>query len=768
MATRRTGSRSSSQSEQRHQPDTRNPFQHIPFAERDLRGVEPGGSAPKVFVEVDDSYREALAGTLDAAAHELEAELAAFPHSLGPLVVRLREDGIAKSHRPLKLVDETGLVPAGHERVEEMLVGAHRASIAALRSVILERDIQAIRANLSVIRRIDPWSRARRNPEGTLALRERGSALLRLFRYANDAANAQLFELVKGLVSQLGLKHRFFRQGRHGWFYLCLSGLADISEEKFDVLLGFPGVRRLMPEPLYHQMATAGAPSPTATRTLPLPSTAGLPTVAVFDTGVAPTASDLQPWLVGSETFVLPPETDHQHGTMVASLVAGAHALNASHEDLPEVGSLIYNVCGLESVAGGGRISDLTTRLEDALKRRQDIRVWDLSLGMKVPCHEQTFSEFAQTLDRLSDQYNVLFVVAAGNYVDVPRRTWPSAAGLMDRVSSPGESVRALTVGSVCHLSAPSALNAAGEPAAYSRRGPGPVFTPKPDIVHIGGGVHQPWNAGDSSVAALCAANTTVRGFGTSFATPVAASLAAHAWQAIEGQRGLTASPSLVKAVMIHAAQLSSPAYSPLERRYYGTGLPKDVITGLYDRADSFTLVFEARLVPGMRWRKAPYPIPAGLLREGRLACEVIITAAYSPPVDPDAGAEYVRANVEVSFGTLDGDSIASKVPMKGEDGTDGYEAMQVEHGGKWAPVKIHRKRFAHGIGGNDWALQARMFMRAFEPAIAEGLQVHIVCTLRALDGNPEVHAQGLQALAATNWVRQDLPLRVPVRSGVQ
>ncbi len=769
MATRRTGSRASNQSEQRLQPDTRNPFQHIPFAERDLRGIEQGGSAPKVFVEVDPNYREALAGTLDAAAQELEAELVAFPQSLGPLVVRLREDGIAKSHRPLKLVDEAGLVPAGHERLEEMLVGAHRASIAALRSVILERDIQAIKANLSVILRIDPWTRARRNPEGTLALRERGSALLRLFRYQNNAANAQLFESIKVLMAKLGLKHRFLRQGRHGWFYLCLSGLADIAEEKFDVLLGFPGVRRLMPEPVYHQTATAGAPTPKALSTLPLPAMPGLPTVAVFDTGVAPTASDLQPWLVGSETFVLPPETDHQHGTMVASLVAGAHTLNASHEDLPDVGSLVYNVCGLESVAGGGRVSDLTLRLEDALKRRPDVRVWNLSLGMRVPCNEQTFSEFAQTLDRLSDQYNVLFVVAAGNYLDAPRRTWPSVPpGLMDRVSSPGESVRALTVGSVCHLSDPSALNAVGEPAAYSRRGPGPVFTPKPDIVHIGGGVHQPWSAGLSSVAVLSAGNTKVWRFGTSFAAPIAASMAAHAWQAMEGQPGLTPSPSLVKAVMIHAAQLSSPAYSPMERRYYGVGLPKGVITGLYDRADSFTLVFEARLVPGMRWRKAPYPIPAGLLRDGRLACEVIITSVYSPPVDPDAGAEYVRANVELSFGTLDGDNIASKVPMKGEDGIDGYEAMQVEHGGKWAPVKIHRKRFSLGIGGTDWALQARMFMRAFEPAPAEGLQVHIICTLRALDGNADVHAQGLQALAATNWVRQDLPLRVPVRSGAQ
>lgn len=594
-------------------------------------------------------------------------------------------------------------------------------------------------------------------------MRERGSALLRFFRYRNDGASAQLFEAVKALLHRLGLRHRFFRQERHGWFHVCLFGLEDVDEEKFDLLLGFPGVRRLMPEPVFQPLATAAAPGAAPPALLP-PPVDGLPTVAVFDTGVAPTAADLQPWVVGSHTFVLPPDTDYEHGTHVASLVAGAHALNGGHEDLPPIGSLVWNVCALES--SSGRISDLTTRLEDALKHRPDIKVWNLSLGAPVGCDEQVFSEFAQTLDRLSDQYNVLFVVAAGNYIAEPRRTWPALGELEDRVSSPGESVRALTVGSVCHLSSAGAMNDAGEPAAYSRRGPGPVFTPKPDIVHAGGGVHEPWDCGDSSLLVLSAANQAIRSFGTSFAAPISASLAAHAWHAIDRQQGLSASPSLVKALLIHAGQLSSPAYTPLERRYYGTGLPKDVISAMYDRPDSFTLAFDVRLVLGMRWRKAPYPIPAGLLRDGRLAAEVIITAVYSPPLDPDAGAEYVRANVELSFGTLDGDNIHSKVPLQGEDGTDGYEAMQVEHGGKWAPVKVHRKRFAHGISGAEWALQARMFMRAFEPPMAEGLQVHILCTLRALDGNPDVHAEGLRALAASNWVREALPARVPIHVG--
>ncbi|NCT81658.1 MAG: S8 family peptidase [Comamonadaceae bacterium] len=762
MATRRT---TGSQAEA-PQPSIGNPFQQIPFQAIDLKGIDPGGGPRKVFVPVDRVYREALVATLDTAVQATTAELVSHPGSLAPLVLKLRHAAIAKSHRPLKVIEETGLVPAGHERVEEVIVGAHAGSTAALRSVILERDILEIRANLSAIQHIEPWGRARRNPEGTLALRQQGRALLRCFRYFQDSANAQLFQSIRGLLSHLGIKCRFHREGRHGWFYVSLHDVETIAEEKFDALLAFPGVRRLMPEPRFSAIGTAG-PAPGVAPSTPSPigtSASSLPIVAVFDTGIGPSASSMAPWVVGRDTYVLPPDTDYQHGTHVASLVAGAHGLNGGHADLPPVGCFVYDVCGLESTPNGGYVTDLITRLEEALKKQPNVRVWNLSLGSPACCDDQTFSDFGQALDRLSDLHNVLFVVAAGNYMVEPRRTWPPVDTLRDRVSSPGDSIRALTVGSVCHVAAPDALNYAGEPAAYSRRGPGPVFTPKPDIVHTGGGVHAPWTPGASSVAVLTAQNLVGRSFGTSFASPIAASMAAHAWQSVAGNTGLEAKPALIKALMIHAAQLSSPGYTPGERRYYGAGLPRDVLAGLYDRPDSFTLLFECRLVPSMRWRKSPYPIPAGLMRDGKLSGEVILTAVYAPPVDTNAGAEYVRANVEIGFGTLSGDSITSKVPMKGEDYTDGYEEAQVEHGGKWAPVKIQRKRFPQGTAGDTWALQARMFLRALEPNMTEGLTVYIICTLRALNGDPEIHAQGMRALAATNWVRQDLPVRVPIQ----
>jgi hypothetical protein len=267
--------------------------------------------------------------------------------------------------------------------------------------------------------------------------------------------------------------------------------------------------------------------------------------------------------------------------------------------------------------------------------------------------------------------------------------------------------------------------------------------------------------------------NTRVRSAGTSFAAPIVAAMAAHTWQAMDvgvGRRthALDVTPTMVKALLIHAAEVSSPARTPRERRYFGSGWSLDPLSALYDADDSFTLMFEAELAGNMKWRKTPYPIPASLLVGGKLKAEVIITAVYAPPLDSNAGSEYVRANVELGFGVLapDDDGVLQfkgRVPMEGETGTTGYEQQQVEHGGKWSPVKVLRRTFPQGVSGLQWALQASMMRRAFEPPMAEPLRVVIIVTLRSLSGQTNVYAEGLQALSSTNWAHQQLPAHVPV-----
>lgn len=231
-------------------------------------------------------------------------------------------------------------------------------------------------------------------------------------------------------------------------------------------------------------------------------------------------------------------------------------------------------------------------------------------------------------------------------------------------------------------------------------------------------------------------------------------------------------SPTMVKALMVHSAQINSPDRDIAQRRYFGAGLPGDPGVVLYDSDSSFTMLFELDIIDSMKWRKAPYPIPPSLLYEGKFRGEVIITAVYSPPLDPSAGAEYVRFNVDVGFGTFTANPggephFKGCVPALGELGTTGLEEAQVEHGGKWSPVKIYRRRFPKGMAGETWGLQATLLRRAFEPQLAQPLRVVIAVTLRALDDNPNIYGEGRRLLAASNWISQDLSQRVdiPVRT---
>lgn len=748
---------------ERQRANVDNPFIHVPFARQDLASVDRnGGGGGKILVTVDSAYRKALSESLHESFAALATERMRYPQGLSSFIFRLRETGIAKSHRPIKLTEEAGLQAIGHGQIDEMLVATSAGGVQALNNVILRRDTVAIQANLSAIERIEPWSRERRNPYGEGRLRDAGRAVLRLFRYPNSEISRNNFSLFTDLLKHLGLTFTELWQPR-GMPLLAIRDLDKLDDDKLDQILDYPGAKSIIPEPIYRSGSTVlVAPQSASVSTTSAASQAILPTVAVADSGVSKAAAAIKSFVVSQDIFVLPPDTDHGHGTMVASLVAGANHFNNGHAWIPRTQAFVHDVCLLET--NGSLMSDIELRLREAVNRRPDIKVWNLSLGGE-PCSDQTFSDLSIALDELSDRYGVLFVVSAGNYLDQPRRSWPNPALILaDRVSAPAESVRALTVASVSHIDSPGALSAAGEPTPYTRCGPGPVFTPKPDINHVGGGVHAPWDSGASSLAVITPSNSLALGFGTSFAAPIASSMAANAWQAISGRKELQPSPSLIKALMIHSAQLVSPHYDHFERRYYGAGRPDDVLGVLYDSSDSFTMVFQADLVPGMRWRKPNYPIPKALIHDGKFRGEIIITAAYAPPLDPNAGSEYVRANVELSFGVLKDGRITGKVPMDGEEGQSGYESAQVEHGGKWSPVKVHRKTFPEGTAGDVWCLQATAILRAFEPAMSSPLPVSIIVTLRALDGDVNVRADGMRALSLVNWVHSPLPVRVPVK----
>ncbi|MTC77725.1 S8 family anti-phage peptidase IteS [Providencia sp. wls1916] len=740
-----------------------NPFINIPFSRGDLGAIEGGGGGRKLFTPITYQYRNSLISELNLSKEVLLPQLDEFPNALGTLIFKLRETAIAKSHRPTKVASEAGLQPAGHANIDEMLVAAHIGSFDALESVILDRDIQEINANLSAIESILPWSNERKVPTGKDSIISSESFIIRIFQYLGAEATQLNYRNVISMLRDGGVSYSEIPQYQ-GVSIIKVNNIEGIDSEVLESLISYPGIKYITPEPKYHCYPVSGDRERVDTEIRFEEPEIDLPIVAVFDTGVSGNASLLSPWIIDRDPYVLPPDTRFEHGTMVASLVAGARLINDEHVSIPSTRSLVYDVCGLEE--DGSYVSDLILRISEAVGKKSDVKIWNISLGGES-CRTQEFSEFAIALDKLSDQYGVLFVIAAGNYVELPRRFWPVSdpSNYNDIISSPAESIRALTVGSVNHVNAPATQVIAGEPAAYSRRGPGPVYTPKPDVVHAGGGVHYPWNAGIGSLKVISPNNTIVHSFGTSFAAPIVSSLAAHTWKAIDESDELNASPSLVKALIIHSAQLTSPDYSVIDRRYYGSGMPEGVLETLFDTDSSFTLVFQANLVPGMRWRKENYPIPDCLLVNGKFKGEIIITAVYSPPVDPNAGSEYVRANVELSFGVINNNSMTGKVPMENEKSQSGYEKAQIESGGKWSPVKIHRAVFKKGVEGDNWGVQAKATLRAFEAPLIEPLNVTIIVTLRSLDNDRRVYTDGVRALSSKNWLNHTIVNRVPINT---
>lgn len=764
--------------------NTNNPIAHVSYSARDSSATEGGGGGSKILVPVTTELRASLRDMALGIQPAFQAEASAHPGIPSVLVLKLRDEAVAKSHRPVQLVAEAGMTPAGHGALNEFLVAASADALAQLGSVIEHRTIQKICANISAVEGLEPWGVRRRLPRiyrqmaleaAFVSMQATGRRLmLQLFSHYRPETTQLIQQRLDALLAELAQQPRYLAQ-RVGPSFVLID-MEAMSLEVFRRIVSFQGVKHAVVEPdVFPVSAVPAVPSaepiqvPRFTAAGPSP---GLPTVAVFDSGVAPDATVLAPWVVSRDAYIVPPDTNFEHGTAVSSLIVDGRGLNSGHPQFPVTPCLIHDVCALES--SGSPVTDLIIRLRTAISNHPEIKVWNLSLAAEQ-IEDDEFSYFGRELDALSDAYGILFVVAAGNYGHAPRRGWPvDEQERNDRLTSPGDSVRAITVGSVAHLDHATTMVRIGEPAPYSRRGPGPMFTPKPDIVHFGGNTDDNLNPAGVGVHVLGPGNTFHCQCGTSFAAPIAASVAAHTWQSLAmlgRAQPLAVTPTMVKALMIHSAQLNSPDRSNIERRYFGAGLPDDPTSVLYDSDSSFTTLFELDIVDSTKWRKAPYPIPPSLRdANGKFKGEVIITVAYAPALDPAAGAEYVRFNVDVGFGTLAQDvdgklQFNGAVPAEGEPGTTGFEKAQLENGGKWSPVKTYRRIF-QGKGGDQWALQAGLLRREFEPRLQHPLRVIILVTLRATDGNMNVYREGRQELTARNWLTQDLSQRIDLPIG--
>ncbi|GAB3802233.1 S8 family peptidase [Virgibacillus kimchii] len=171
-------------------------------------------------------------------------------------------------------------------------------------------------------------------------------------------------------------------------------------------------------------------------------------TVAVLDTGIDEDHPDLEGKVVAAEDFTTDETTDdlHGHGSHVAATIAGSgDASDGLRQGVAPEADLIN--AKVLNAAGSGAISDIIEGMEWAAQ--EGASILNMSLGGGVTDGTDPMSE---AVDTISEEYNVLFVISAGN----------SGPG-DESVTTPGAADYALTVG---------AFDKDGELASFSSRGP--------------------------------------------------------------------------------------------------------------------------------------------------------------------------------------------------------------------------------------------------------------------------------------------------------
>lgn len=716
---------------------------------------------------------------INGVAAHLAATAGRWAGLPGIVTLKLRPKALAKSHRPTALLDRAGMLPIGGRRLGELLLPASEQSLRTLNAIINESTAKKIKANISTIAELRPYTLY-----DVLGLWEGADFPLPLTDWVNagkplliepfefdNAGNAEaMWQHLENLIARLDLERLYpglENNPRKAIFLRCHS------VDNVLMLASFPGIRSLSMAPEFStidivQQGFADLGHATIADLPPPALNLDLPTVGVIDSGVSDNDLLLGPWLDGVNIFVLPPETDHAHGTFVSGMIAGARAINGNSGEFPPCAARVHSVAAMGN--GSTSTGELLLRIREAVTARPDIKVWNCSLGSPCPGDENSFGYFAEQLDKLADEQNILFVIAAGNYCSVPLRNWPVAAGFAsageDRISQPGESTRGLTVGSIAHL--PN-LVAPGDPSPFSRRGPGPAKIPKPEVVHRGGNSCAAGTFTGSGVRSVLPGGRLGESIGTSFSTPLVSVIAANTWHGLQNRADIR--PETVKALVIHAAALNSPHHTHDERRYFGFGVPESPLDTLFCDTNTFTLMFEAVLYDGIIWAKTPYPIPACMRPSpGQFQGEVVMTVAYSPPVDGKHGAEYVRANVNASFGKYEPDTegemhhhglVPLDVPPVHDDL---YEEALIDHGFKWSPVKVYRKRFPRGVAAETMRLKLELLRRAGEEVPDQPQYATVIVSLRGIEPEMPVYNDGLAALRQTNWVAESIATQTRIR----
>lgn len=403
-------------------------------------------------------------------------------------------------------------------------------------------------------------------------------------------------------------------------------------------------------------------------------------------------------------------QCDYIHGTEVTSIIVDGPTINPTLDD----GCGRFRVKHF-GVAKRGQFSSysILRSIRKAVSQNRDIKVWNLSLGSMLPINPNFISPEAAELDKIQNEYDVIFVIAGTNG-DFENKRMP--------IGAPADSLNSLVVNSV---------KLDRLPASYHRVGPVLSFFHKPDISYYGGDTGQPIH--------VC--TPTGEGFvkGTSFSAPWIARKMAYLICTLGFSR------EVAKALIIDAAAgwnrkddvSCSIGYGVVPQRIEDiVKTPDDeirfVMMGVTDAYETYT-----------------YRIPIPIYND-KQPFYARATLCYFPKCMREQGVDYTTTEMDIHFGRVkekDGKAIIDSINSnsQGEDGgchLHEPEARKLYR--KWDNVKLISEelkeravpRKVYGVG--MWGLSIKTKERLDEKN-GRGLSFGVVVTLKEMYGKNRI-----------------------------
>lgn len=456
-----------------------------------------------------------------------------------------------------------------------------------------------------------------------------------------------------------------------------------------------------------------------------LPPNDEAPVICIIDSGVSAGNPFLQPTtkedLLKSFLKHDPgnPADANGHGSGVASLAAYyALKLAAGEEN-----SARAWIAGARILDADNQIEEerlLSKLIEEVVETfvLLGVRIYNLSVGDLAKKWNQDNkrtqprnSWTARTIDRLSREHDIVFVVSTGNVStnsirDYLRADSPYPDYLCtedSRILDPGQAGLAISVGSiaagtlVAH-SPDTTIAMDFEPSPFTRSGPGIKGETKPDVVEFGGnlvndpqaGVVRPNLATNVVMASHQLSPATAHNYGTSFSTPRVAHKLAVLLEELQSIGIEPISAPLLKAFLINSTVYVGDLDEVKERleilgrkqwlQVLGHGRPDPTRATRCD--DYSTLMFYQGELAFDEVAFFQVPIPESLA-ESADGQKLTVTVAHDPEVQKWGLESYFGIDLKWRLfrGDVDQDLILKAMSQEGEEEDEQQEESVTEIG---------------------------------------------------------------------------------------